>query len=251
MARNVADLCLMLSAMVGDDAADPLATTVYGARIRRAEDFAHPGSVDLSRLRVALSPDLGFAPTAREIARVFTEKTALFRGVFGCARDAAPDCAGADEAFEILRATDFVTKHLERMRTSPGEVGPNVRANVEEGLRYSAADVGRANVLQTELYRRWQRFFRDTDVVLTPTITISPRSWRELAPAEIDGRPMRSYFHWLALAYAVTLAGHPAVSLPLGLDHLGMPFGLQIHRATRRRCVRAGGRGGPRAGPGR
>src|SRR5262249_23609004 len=52
--------------------------------------------------------------------------------------------------------------------------------------------------------------------------------WRELYPAEIDGKPTRTYFHWLALAYAVTLPGHPAVSLPLGLDRHGMPFGLQI-----------------------
>jgi Asp-tRNA(Asn)/Glu-tRNA(Gln) amidotransferase A subunit family amidase len=30
------------------------------------------------------------------------------------------------------------------------------------------------------------------------------------------------------LAYAVTLPGHPALSLPVGLDRNGMPFGLQI-----------------------
>jgi Asp-tRNA(Asn)/Glu-tRNA(Gln) amidotransferase A subunit family amidase len=49
-----------------------------------------------------------------------------------------------------------------------------------------------------------------------------------LYPAEIDGQATRTYFHWLALAYAPTLAGHPALSLPVGLDHLGLPFGLQI-----------------------
>jgi Asp-tRNA(Asn)/Glu-tRNA(Gln) amidotransferase A subunit family amidase len=103
-----------------------------------------------------------------------------------------------------------------------------VTANVEEGLRYTAADVARAHTLQTTLYRRWQAFFRDFDVILTPSITISPRSWRELYPAEIDGKPTRTYFHWLALAYAVTLPGHPAVSLPVGVDRSGMPFGLQI-----------------------
>ena len=65
-------------------------------------------------------------------------------------------------------------------------------------------------------------------MILTPSITISPRPWRELYPAEIDGKPTRTYFHWLALAYAVTLPGHPAVSLPVGLDRNGMPFGLQI-----------------------
>ena len=228
MARNVPDLCLMLSAMVGDAAGDPLATTVVGARIRRAEDFAVPAACDPSGLRVALTADFGFAPTERHIAEVFAEKTALFRAGFATAADATPDCAGADEAFEILRAMQFLAGHLERVRMHPDQVGPNVRANVAEGQRYSAADVARANVLQTDLYRRWQSFFQDFDVIITPTITLSPRPWRELAPKEIDGRPTRTYFHWLALAYAVTLAGHPAVSLPVGRDRNGMPFGLQI-----------------------
>ena len=103
-----------------------------------------------------------------------------------------------------------------------------MRANVEEGLRYSAEDIARAFSLQTALYHRWQSFFQSYDVILTPAITISPRSWRELYPAEIDGTPTRTYFHWLAMAYAVTVVGHPALSLPVGLDRNGMPFGLQI-----------------------
>jgi Asp-tRNA(Asn)/Glu-tRNA(Gln) amidotransferase A subunit family amidase len=59
-------------------------------------------------------------------------------------------------------------------------------------------------------------------------IAISPRDWTELYPAEIDGMPTRTYFHWLALAYGVTLAGHPALSLPCGVDEAGFPFGLPI-----------------------
>jgi amidase len=228
MAGSVADLALLLSAMVGDDARDPLATTVHGSTVRRAADFAAPAPIDLARLRVALTPDFGFAPTERHIAEVFAEKTGLFRHVFARAEDATPDCTGADEAFEVLRALNFLASHQEKVTTRPQDVGPNVRANVAEGLRYSAADVTRAMMLQTAMYRRWQTFFEQYDVVLTPSITISPRSWRELYPAEIDGKPTRTYFHWLALAYAVTLAGHPALSLPVGLDRNGMPFGLQI-----------------------
>lgn len=228
MARTVPDLSLLLSAMVSDEARDPLAATVHGKEMRRAEDFSPPAPVDLSRLRVALTPDFGFAPTERHIAEVFAEKTGLFRHAFARAEDTTPDCTGADEAFEILRAVSFVAAHLERVRSRPADVGPNVRANVEEGLRYSAADVARAQVLQTALYRRWQEFFRHWDVILSPSITISPRPWTELYPAEINGKPTRTYFHWLALAYAVTLSGHPAVSLPIGLDRNGMPFGLQI-----------------------
>jgi amidase len=196
--------------------------------VRRPEDFAVPARIDLSRIRVAITPDFGFAPTERHIAEVFAEKIGLFRHVFAHAEETTPDCTGADEAFEVLRAIGYLASHAEKVRTRPQDVGPNVRANVEEGQRYSAADVARAQTLQTTLYRRWQDFFRDKDVILTPSITISPRSWRELYPTEIDGKPTRTYFHWLALAYAVTLPGHPAVSLPVGLDRHGMPFGLQI-----------------------
>ncbi|GAV35901.1 acylamidase [Roseomonas sp. TAS13] len=228
MARTVPDLCLLLSTMVGDDAGDPLATTIEGRQVRRPEDFAVPGAVDLASLRVALTPDFGFAPTEKHIRAVFAEKTGLFRHVFARAEDTTPDCAGADESFEVLRALSFLAGFHEKVRDTPDQVGPNVRANVEEGLGYSALDVVRAMKLQMAMYKSWQGFFESHDVILAPAVTLSPRPWTELYPAEIDGVPTRTYFHWLALAYAATLVGHPAISLPVGLDHRGMPFGLQI-----------------------
>lgn len=228
MARTVPDVCLLLAAMASDDPCDPLATTVRGRAVRRISDFWPPAEIDLASLRVAVTPDFGFAPVERHIAGLLAEKIGLFRHLFGRVEEATPDCSGADEAFAILRSVGFLAAHLQRVRSAPELVGPNVRANVEEGLRYTAADVARAEVMQTELYRRWQSFFGDYDVILSPSITISPRPWSELYPAEIDGRPTSSYYHWLALAYAVTLAGHPAVSLPVGVDQHGMPFGLQI-----------------------
>lgn len=228
MARTVPDVCLMLAAMVADRADDPLATTIWGRNVRRPEDFTRPAAVDLASLRVAFTPDFGFAPTERHVREVFAEKTARFRHVFGHADDATPDCAGTDRAFEVLRAVGFLAAHHEKVLSHPQSVGPNVHANVAEGLRYSALDVAQAEVTQTAIYRRWQTFFRDHDVIITPAITLSPRPWSEVYPAEIDGLPTRSYFHWLAMAYAVSLIGHPAVCLPVGLDRAGLPFGLQI-----------------------
>ena len=228
MARTVADTCLLLGAMASDDAYDPLATTIHGRTVRTAHEVYPPAPLDLSGLRVAVTPDFGFAPTERHIREVFAEKVSLFRHVFARAEDDTPDCSGTDEAFEVLRALTFVADHAEKVRVTPEKVGPNVHANVAEGLRYTAQDVARAMAAQTSIYRRWQSFFDHYDIIVTPSITIRPRSWRELYPAEIDRAPTRTYFHWLAMAYAVTLVGHPAVSLPVGLDRNGMPFGLQI-----------------------
>ncbi|RPG40124.1 MAG: hypothetical protein CBC34_013000 [Hyphomicrobiaceae bacterium TMED74] len=39
---------------------------------------------------------------------------------------------------------------------------------------------------------------------------------------------MNSYYHWLAMAWYITLTTNPAVSLPCGLDDNQLPFGLQI-----------------------
>jgi Asp-tRNA(Asn)/Glu-tRNA(Gln) amidotransferase A subunit family amidase len=229
MARTAEDCALLLSAMADDDALDPLGYTLPGRAVRKGDrDLFPPMQVDLSALRVAATPDFGFAPTEKHIREIFADRVAKLEARFGRVAHATPDCRGSDEAFEVLRAASFLQAHLEKVRKTPDMVGPNVRANVEEGLRYSLADYARAAAEQTRLYRVWQGFFRDHDVIITPAITISPRNWRELYPAEIDGQPTRTYFHWLALAYAVTLVGHPAISIPLGTDRAGMPFGLQI-----------------------
>ena len=228
MARTVPDLCLLLSTMVSDDGCDPLATTIHGKTVRRPEDFAMPAEIDLASLRVAVTPDFGFSPTERHIRAVLAEKVGLFAHLFAGVDDATPDCSGTDEVFEVLRSVAFMAGMYERVRDTPELVGPNVRANVEEGLTYSALDVTKALKQQTVLYKNWQRFFEGYDVILSPAVTLSPRPWSELYPAEIDGTPTRTYFHWLANAYAVTTVGYPAISLPVGLDHAGMPFGLQI-----------------------
>ena len=39
---------------------------------------------------------------------------------------------------------------------------------------------------------------------------------------------VKNYYHWLALAYVVTLTTNPAVVLPCGVDDHHMPFGLQV-----------------------
>ncbi|MBR0950983.1 amidase [Bradyrhizobium canariense] len=229
MARNVADTALMLSVMASDDARDPLAYTLPGEPLRaRAERWATPRPADLGRLRLAFTEDFGFAPTEQAIRRVFRHRVSKLAPLFAECREATPDCSGADDAFAVLRADMFLATHGKNYKEQPEMLGPNVRANVEEGLGYTLEDHARAATTQTRIYRAWQSFFESSDVLVSPTITLSPRPWSEPHPAEIDGIPTKSYFHWLALAYAVTLPGHPAISIPLGLDEAGLPFGLQI-----------------------
>ncbi|TGN85440.1 amidase [Bradyrhizobium yuanmingense] len=228
MARTVADACLMLSCMLDLDGRDPLSAILHAGGSPDAELYRNPPQADLSSLRIAATADFGFAPTERTIAATFAKKVGAVGSAFRQLEWTHPDCTGADEVFSILRAVAFLGRHRELAEKFPDKVGPNIRDNVAEGLGYSAADVARALSMQTELYRRWQTFFAEHDFILAPAVTISPRAWSELYPTEIDGRPTKSYFHWLAMAYAVTNVGHPTVAIPAGRDSAGLPFGLQV-----------------------
>lgn len=229
MARTVPDAALLLAAMASDDARDPLAYTLHARPVRGKPALFHPPRrLDLATLRLAITPDFGQAPVERGVRDAFAARAAALAPLFRDAAEAHPDVAGADEAYEVLRAAGVLAKHAERVRDWPRDCGPNMHANVAAGLRHGLADLARAAAAQTRIYRGFQAFFAAHDVLVTPAISISPRPWRELFPAEIDGRPTRGYVHWLALAYTVTLSGHPAVCLPMGLDAAGMPFGVQV-----------------------
>ncbi|MHC1550280.1 amidase [Phyllobacterium sp. K27] len=228
MARTVADAALMLSVMMDSDVLDPLSMVCHGEAAHDSASWARPPEVDLSRLKVAYTTDFGFAPVERAIASTLTETTTLIGNLFASIEETAPDCSGADDIFAILRAVAALGMFEKLLEKHSDQIGPNIKANVAEGRGYSASDVSRALNEQTAYHRRWQAFFGDYDLLLAPAVTVSPRPWRELYPLEIEGTPTRSYYHWLACAYAVTLAGCPAISLPVGRDPSGMPFGLQI-----------------------
>ncbi|KAA2311576.1 amidase [Pseudooceanicola sediminis] len=228
MARNVADAGLMLSVLARPDARDPYTTVIDGQTSWDPAGFAALPRRDLSSLRVAMSEDFGFAPTEALVRRQFRKATAALAPFLGRAEETTPDCTGADRIFAVLRGVLFVGQHGARLDAHPDKIGPNVTENVIEGRSFTADDIAWALSQQSAFYLRWQDWFRDWDVIVTPAVTISPRDWHELYPAEIDGVATQSYYHWLAMAYASSLAGHPSITIPCGHDENGMPFGLQI-----------------------
>ncbi len=222
MARTVPDACLLLAAMAGHDVRDPLTGPVDAA------SFATPPPVDLSKLRVILSEDLGFAPVDNAIRDLFRRRTGLFASAFASAERRNPPMETANEAFEILRAVNFVHRFKPLCDQYPDKVGPNIKANVAQGLGYSLADVARGHAEQTKIYRAFVALFREADLLICPATSVPPFPVEQLYATHINGEPLRTYFHWFALTYGLTLTAHPVAVVPCGLDHTGTPFGLQI-----------------------
>jgi amidase len=222
MGRTVADAHLLLRAQLGEDKRDPFSSSDS----RRIP--AELTGLDLGKLRAAVSPDLGCAPVDRNIARVFSERVALFRHVFKEVQERAPAFGDVHEVFEVLRGVHRVAEHGEQLEKSRELLGPNVIDNTERGLKFSLRDVSRAHVEQTNLYKRFLAFFNEVDVLICPAASVSPFPHSRLFVEEINTERMPTYMRWLALAYTPTMALACAAVLPCGVDHLGLPFGIQV-----------------------
>jgi len=222
MARDVADLRLMLSAMVGRQRDDPLSLAAAAA------EFGPAAPADLSRLRVAVSEDLGFAPMSRAVRSLFRERVARFAEVFAACEEADPDLTEAEAVFDVLRAKGYLASYLATFESRPEAFGPNLRANIELGVRFSAADVARAETGQTAIFRRFLDFMERHDLLICPATAVPPFGRDKLYVDRIDDHPLETYYAWLGIAAGVTLTGHPALALPCGLDRTGTPFGVQI-----------------------
>ena len=221
MGRSVADMHLLLRAQAVPDAREPFSSG--DARIP-----AKLTGADLGQLRVAVSADLGCAPVDKAIAEVFRARVRSFGSTFREVQERAPDFGPVHETFEILRCVQFVAAHRERLETSRELLDRNVIDNTDRGMKMSLADVSRANVEQTKLYKRFLAFFREVDVLICPVASVSPFPHAQLFVEEINGERMPTYMRWLALAYAPTTALACAVALPCGVDHKGLPFGIQV-----------------------
>lgn len=222
MGRTVADACLQLAATAGMHAGDPLSYPLDPL------SFLRPDTADLGTLRVAYTEDFGVCAVDNGIRTVFREKIAAMRHLFAACDPVALDLGDAHRCFDVLRAEAFVAGVGDAYDKDPDSLGPNSRANYEMGAAMSLKDSAWAQAEQTRLLKRFQDIYRDYDLVLSPTTPVSPFPWTQLYADTINGERQENYYRWLALTYVVTLTTHPAIALPCGRDHRGMPFGLQV-----------------------
>ncbi|WP_339771893.1 amidase [uncultured Pseudosulfitobacter sp.] len=222
MARTVDDLLLMLKVIQGHDQDDPLSSPAAPDR------FTTLPQVDLKTLRVGYSEDFGGAPVDPAIRETFRARIDALRPHVKDCRPANLDLGQMDRVFDILRAESFVAGFAEALKTAPDDFGDHIATNVAMGQAMTLADRSWAHTEQTRILRNFNKVMDQFDIILLPTVPVSPFPWQQSHPTEIDGQVMDVYYRWLALAYRGSLTGGPALTLPCGRDPHGMPFGMQM-----------------------
>ncbi|MCA6110081.1 amidase [Bradyrhizobium cenepequi] len=222
MARNVEDLALLLDAMSGEYAADPLSlpapTTSFLSATRSGR----------KPKRIAYSPDLGITPVDPQIRAVTRKAAERFAEAGAIVEEAHPDLSEAHECFHVLRAFDFAVTKAALLRTKRDLLKPEVIWNIEEGLKLTVEQIERAEAQRVAMTARTLEFFGTYDLLLAPATIVAPFPIENRYVAECDGKKFDNYVQWLGIVYAITLACCPALSLPCGFTASGLPVGLQV-----------------------
>ncbi len=222
MARSVADVALLLSAMAGPDDRSPIALAEAGSR------FAEPLARDFKGVRVAWWKDLGGLPVDGRVRRLVDAQRGAFEAL-GCVVDEAePDFSGFDDTFKALRAVAFLSGVAERVGANRSQVKDTIRWEIERGERLTAQEIVDAEIKRTALYHRMRQFMARYEFFVLPVAQVPPFDVTQPFVTAIEGVAMETYIDWMKSCYFISIVGNPAISVPCGLTPEGLPVGLQI-----------------------
>ena len=221
LARTVDDAALMLSAMAGFDARDPLSHP-------NDERWLNPVGKLNRAPRLAFSVDLGAAPVSAAVRAEFARAVAAVATLYSEIEEAAPDCSEAPSAFSVLRAALVHRQFAELVASRGDELTEPLMWNVRRGAGITADQFLEAEDKRGHAYAAFLEFFERFDFLVTPSASILPFSNTQTEVLEIDGRPLSSPIEYLAITFIISLVGMPCLSLPCGQTATGLPFGIQI-----------------------
>ena len=221
MGRTVEDVALLLDAMTGESPVDPIS-------LPRSESFLATARSGWRPTRVAFSPDLGLTPVDPEVAEICRAAAYRFAEIGVVLEEAEPDLSEAHDTFQVLRAMNFAVAHADKLEHHRTKLKPELVWNIELGLACTMADIVRAERQRAAMLRRMNSFFDTYDLLLCPATIVAAFPVEERYVEECAGHHFANYVEWLAIAYAITLTGSPALSLPCGFTADGRPVGLQI-----------------------
>jgi aspartyl-tRNA(Asn)/glutamyl-tRNA(Gln) amidotransferase subunit A len=241
LTKDVEDCAIMMNAISGYDPHD--STSVY----LEVPEYKQSLRSDVKGLRIGIpneyfiegmDPDVEKAITeaidqfkrwGAEVQRISLPHTEFAVAVYYiiCTAEASSNLARYDGVKYGLRATEF--KDLMEMytHTRAQGFGPEVKRRIILGTYvlsagYYDAYYRKASQVRTLMKMDFDEAFQNVDAILTPT---APTPAFRIGEKVED--PLQMYLSDV-FTIPVNLAGIPAITIPCGFSHEGLPIGLQI-----------------------
>jgi aspartyl-tRNA(Asn)/glutamyl-tRNA(Gln) amidotransferase subunit A len=217
--RTVTDAALMMNVLALPDARD------WFSLPHDARDYRVGLDDGVKGLRIAYSPDLGYAEVEAEIA-------ALVKKAVKRLADLGAHVEEADPGFENVGpmfTTHWFAGAASLLRGFSAEriklIDPGLRDVARQGARIRTLDYLAAVQQRGHLGVQMNRFHEKYDLLLTPTLPLAAfAAGREVA----DVLQEKRWTDWTPFSYPFNLTQQPAASIPCGLTKKGLPVGLHI-----------------------
>jgi aspartyl-tRNA(Asn)/glutamyl-tRNA(Gln) amidotransferase subunit A len=220
MTRTVRDAALMLNAIAGADDRDRVSLPTSHP------DYLQAMEGEIRGVRMAWSPDLGFALVDPQVKQISAGAVAAFADA-GChVEEINPGLDSPGELFQHFFYVNIGTM----LRDYPGyerQIDPQLLANLAEVKGVSGQDYARSILRRGAIFEQIRRVFAAYDVLLCPTVAVPPFDVGLEGPTQIAGRAVDRRA-WLAMTPLFNLTGQPAATVPCGFTADGLPIGLQI-----------------------
>ncbi|MDP9440632.1 MAG: amidase [Actinomycetota bacterium] len=241
LTRSVRDSAAILDVLAG-----PLPEDLYRApapaRPFAGEVGRDPGTLRVGVLTTAGATGLGVDPACAGAAGSAAQ---LLEALGHHVSEDHPGGFISDGSVETLLFLRGVrTWAVNPIRSATGrpfrqdEVEPYTWAVTEAGRTATAEEF----IVATEAQQLWSykvtRWWRDHDLLVTPTTGLVPQPLSDLEPPAEDPLVVSRRFHTIrCFAAPVNVTGQPAISLPLGQTAKGLPLGVQLIAAPGREDV--------------
>lgn len=212
IARSVADLTVLLQVLAGYDADD--------ARSRRRRVALALPDWEPGKLRSGFLPDLAAVGVQAEVAALFEASVQKLAHALGEQRTvdfADWDFARTRHAGLLLMEAEMLGTFADDLANTAHPVSAHFRELLGYAQRKSAADYAHADRVLDAATLKMRRLFSQVDVLVLPT---TPQGAFPLGGAVPDNQADLTSF--------ASLAGCPAVSIPMGTLANGLPVGLQL-----------------------
>jgi len=220
--RTVQDAALAMEIISGKDDRDMFSLAHTGLK------YLEHREGDLKGLKIAWSPDLGFARIDPEVLKITEAAAKKFSLQGAIVEEVKPGLFSPEAAFSTYVGTRLAAQLENYIDKWEKEIDPLLALFVAVNRERQAREYLQARWELLGWYSEAERkIFGKYDLLLTPTAAVPPFESGGYGPREIAGKKVTP-LAWMALTYPFNVTGQPAASVPCGFSDAGLPIGLQI-----------------------
>lgn len=223
LARTAEDAARVLDALSGYSRLSPISVAPpWKSALADVEAVK-----DAKGLRIAYVTDIAGIGVDSEIDAICRKTAQDLRGAGASVDEIEFDASEGKVPYQAWRGLWMVGQQYANLKHLD-EFGPNLKGNVQAGLKITPTDYAAAEQVRAALYRRFMKLFERYDLLLTPASPVKQYPVDQNFPTEVNGKKLENYTDWIAGSFLITLMSLPAGSVPAGMTKDGLPVGMQI-----------------------